>query len=177
MVKNYAIILALLTIYKNMNKKIIYLIIGIVIIVAFGLILVKKGSAPSSAPSTEAGVPSNMAISDELGGSKSAVAPSPTGTVRGSCYIKADSQCMDYLGPIFSSDRIKATCDSQEAIASTGACPVTAKVGGCHAMIGTEMEMISWAYSNGNKPATGQLLEMNKAICNGMAKSQWVGAK
>ncbi|MFA6254192.1 MAG: hypothetical protein WC640_03020 [Candidatus Paceibacterota bacterium] len=163
-----------------MNKKAIYLGIVIVIIIIIGIFIYwtkHPGVEPPLTPGPITGNPSNLAISDELGGSKSSVAPTPAGIVRGSCYIKADSQCMDYLGAAFTPDRIKMVCSNDGAIISTNACPTTAKVGGCHSMIGTEAEMISWAYSNGDKPAEGATLDFNKTICGGMAKSQWVEVK
>lgn len=155
-----------------MSKKALYVIIGIVVIIIIFVAI--KGS--SILPERKR-LPDNLAISDELGGSKPSTTPAPTGAVKGSCYIKADSQCMDYLGSAFSPDRIKMVCSNKGAVISTSVCPATAKVGGCHAMIGTEMEMISWVYSNGDKPVDANLLEMNKTICNGMSKSEWVGVK
>ncbi|MFA5291028.1 MAG: hypothetical protein WC385_01810 [Candidatus Paceibacterota bacterium] len=168
-----------------MNKKSLYLILGIIVIIL--IIITVKGFSllsPAQTPdlgtaTTTAGIPDGLAISDELGGNKSPAAPVPTGTVRGSCYVKADSQCIDYFGSAFSPDRIKAVCSNDGAVISTSGsnCPSEAKVGGCRTMVGTEMEMIAWAYSNGDKPVEGDMLEFNKTLCNGMAKSNWIEVK
>lgn len=162
-----------------MNKKTIYLgVIIIVIIIIVGAILFtsqKKGETVST------GIPDNMAISQELGGSNETNPSEPNnagvGAARGSCYIKADSQCMDYIGTAFSSDRIKTVCSNDGAVISSKPCPAEAKVGGCHALIGTETEMISWVYSNGDKPVEGDILNFNKNLCAGMGKSQWLEAR
>ncbi|MFA6476307.1 MAG: hypothetical protein WCV68_02705 [Candidatus Paceibacterota bacterium] len=165
-----------------MNKKTIYLGAIIIIIIIAGVILFtsrvtsqKKGGTASTS------IPDNMAISQELGGSNgtspSEVTNAGVGAIRGSCYIKADSQCIDYIGTAFSSSRIKTVCSNDEAIISTNPCPAEAKVGGCHVLAGTEMDMISWSYSNGDKPITGDVLSFTKTLCNGMEKSSWIEAK
>ena len=148
-----------------MSKKTIYIIVVVAVVVIIGIGLwavINRQVSYTSDIST--------AIKNET---TNLTDTSASGT-RGSCYLKADSQCIEYLGVAFSPDRIKAVCSNEGAVISAGACPAEAKVGGCRAMMGTEIEMISWSYSNGDKPVTGDMLNMNKIFCNGLAKSQWV---
>ncbi len=161
-----------------------YLIVGVVLlaVIATG-IWTFSGREKAIDPETTSvqdevsATSSDPASGNLVEDNKQAPAASSVGGVRGSCYIKADSQCIDYLGSAFSASRIKTVCGNQGAVISNNACPTEARVGGCRAMMGTEMEMISWLYSNGDKPADSSIIELNKTFCTGMGKSQWLDSK
>ena len=56
---------------------------------------------------------------------------------------------------------------------SYDACPYSDN-GGCRSNTGTVSEIISWSYSYGGQPITGDVLTAQIATCNSVEVSEWI---
>lgn len=88
--------------------------------------------------------------------------------VRGSCnIIESKSTCMDFIGSVFTEDRMKLSC--AEGKFSLDACPYS-DLGGCMATPGTISESIAWSYP----PITAEEAGYMAKACNAMGIAKWV---
>lgn len=93
-------------------------------------------------------------------------------TVRGSCnFIDAQSTCVDFIGEIFTEDRMKLSC--AEGKFSFDACPYS-DLGGCQATPGTITESIAWSYNHGGSPITAEEAQYQAGACNALGAAKWV---
>lgn len=95
---------------------------------------------------------------------------------RGSCNIIADrSQCVDYVGSIWTKSIIGLSCgkDQGGGSFSSDACPHSAN-GGCRVMADTNSETIIWSYPYGGSPVTGGNLITTKGVCEATPDSEWI---
>jgi len=92
--------------------------------------------------------------------------------VRGSCnFIDAQSICVDFVGEVFTEDRMKLSC--AEGKFSFNSCPYS-DLGGCQATPGTITESIAWSYNYGGQPITAEEAGYQAKACNALAVGKWV---
>lgn len=92
--------------------------------------------------------------------------------VRGSCsVIDTKSTCVDFIGSIFSEERMKLSCE--EGKFSLDSCPYS-DLGGCQAGGGTISESIIWSYNYGGEPISQEEAGYQAKACNALAISKWV---
>jgi len=92
--------------------------------------------------------------------------------VRGSCnVIDSKSVCFDFIGEIFSEDRMRLSCE--EGKFSLDSCPYS-DLGGCQATPGTVSESIAWSYNYGGEPISAEEAGYQAQACNSMTISKWV---
>ena len=92
--------------------------------------------------------------------------------VRRSCnFIEGQSTCIDFVGSIFTEERMKLSCS--EGKFSLDACPYS-DLGGCQATPDTISESIVWSYNYGGQPITAEEAGYKAKACNSMAISKWV---
>lgn len=95
-----------------------------------------------------------------------------TAKVRGSCnFIDSKSTCIDFIGSVFTEDRIKLSCE--EGTFSLDACPYS-DLGGCQATPGTISESIAWSYGYGGQPISAEEAGYQAKACNALGISMWV---
>lgn len=157
-----------------MNKTYLALIVVVVIVAVGGfLFLAKPNPAGAPALTASSSIPANMAISEELGGNK-VIAQNNLGKVVASCNIPNDSQCLDYIGKSYTKQMVKSLCTNPGATLSGEPCNHSASVGACRAMIGTDQEIASWAYSGGGKPVTDKNIRSYIMMCYALPNSEWI---
>jgi hypothetical protein len=92
--------------------------------------------------------------------------------VKGSCsFIDAQSTCVDFVGEIFTEDRMKLSC--AEGKFSFNACPYS-ELGGCQATPGTISEGIAWSYGYGGSPISVEEAVYQAKACNAIGAAKWV---
>jgi hypothetical protein len=92
--------------------------------------------------------------------------------VRGSCdVIATKSTCVDFIGSIFTEDRMKLSCT--EGKFSLNSCPYS-DLGGCQATADTISESIAWSYNYGGAPITTEEASYQAKACNALAVGKWV---
>jgi len=92
--------------------------------------------------------------------------------VRGSCnVINSKSTCIDFIGSIFTEERMKLSCAEGEF--SFNSCPYS-DLGGCQATPGTISESIAWSYDYGGQPITKEEAGYQAQACNALGASKWV---
>ncbi|MFA6458193.1 MAG: hypothetical protein WCV72_02265 [Patescibacteria group bacterium] len=98
--------------------------------------------------------------------------------VIGSCNsIEAHSACIDYIGSIWTSQVIAASCNSEQGMVfSPEACPADS-VGGCQIGGGSDNEMVTWFYSFGAEPVGAGVVQYSAAACNATPGAVWIEAK
>lgn len=94
--------------------------------------------------------------------------------VRGSCnQILAKSSCVDFVGSIFTEERMKLSC--AEGGFSTDTCPYS-ELGGCQATPGSISESVVWSYSRGGQALSKEEAEYAKRACNETGAAKWITA-
>lgn len=94
--------------------------------------------------------------------------------VKGSCNaIDFGSNCIDYIGSIWTEEQMKLNCQGANVKFSLDACPYPEN-GGCRMTGGTVSETIAWTYPYGGDPISGEVLEMTKSACNINPLGEWV---
>lgn len=94
------------------------------------------------------------------------------GKVQGSCnVIETKSTCVDFVGEVFSEDRMKLSC--AEGKFSWDACPYS-DLGGCQAMPNTITESIIWSYDYGGEPISVEEAGYAAQACNNTGVGKWV---
>jgi len=95
-----------------------------------------------------------------------------TAKVHGSCnMIESESTCFDFIGEIFSEDRMRLSCEGGKF--SLNSCPYS-DIGGCQATPGTISESIVWSYNYGGQPVNEEQASYAAKACNSMGMSKWV---
>ncbi len=95
-----------------------------------------------------------------------------TRQVRGSCsFIDTQSFCIDFIGEIYTEDRIKMSCVDGKF--SLDACPYS-DLGGCQSTPGTMTESIAWSYNYGGQPISAEEANDQAAACNALGIAKWV---
>ena len=94
--------------------------------------------------------------------------------VQGSCnVIDSGSTCFDYIGALWKAEfQMQMNCQNVGTF-SYDACPYSDN-GGCRSNTGTVSEIISWSYSYGGQPITGDVLTAQIATCNSVEVSEWI---
>lgn len=92
--------------------------------------------------------------------------------VRGSCnFIDAQSICVDFIGEVFTEDRMKLSCAGGKF--SFDSCPYS-DLGGCQATPGTITESIAWSYDYGGFPISAEEAGYQAKACNALEVGKWV---
>ena len=93
--------------------------------------------------------------------------------VRGSCNtINDQSACIDFIGSIFTEERIKLSCEGV-GVFSENACPYS-ELGGCQSSAGTISESIIWSYDYGGQPISREEAQYQAMACNSLPMGKWV---
>jgi hypothetical protein len=93
---------------------------------------------------------------------------------RGSCNaIGFGSQCIDYVGSMWTDEQMKLNCQGEGRSFSKDACPYPEN-GGCNMGADTITEIVAWNYPYGGDPVTGGDLESAVGACNLTVGSKWV---
>ena len=92
--------------------------------------------------------------------------------VRGSCnQIPSKSACIDFIGSVFTEERMKLSCAEGGFYKTT--CPHS-ELGGCQAAAGTMGESIIWSYDRGGQPLSEEEAEFAAKACNASPAARWV---
>ncbi|RJQ34287.1 hypothetical protein C4566_02285 [Candidatus Parcubacteria bacterium] len=93
---------------------------------------------------------------------------------KGSCNaIAFGSNCIDYIGSIWTEEQMRLNCQGANVSFSLDACPYPEN-GGCRMTGGTISETIAWTYPYGGDPISGEVLEMTKGACDINPLGEWV---
>jgi len=95
--------------------------------------------------------------------------------VRGSCdLIAKSSHCMDFVGSIFTEERMKLSC--AEGKFSKNTCPYS-KNGGCRATGDTVSESVVWSYDYGGNPIDAEAVKYEAMACDSLVLAEWISAE
>ena len=96
------------------------------------------------------------------------------GLIRGSCnMISIGSNCVDFIGSIWTQDRMEMSCSDEGYEFSNLTCPYS-ELGGCQSMPNTMSESIAWIYDYGGVSYTTEEAMYAQMACDALEVSQWV---
>lgn len=94
--------------------------------------------------------------------------------VYGSCNaISTASNCIDYVGSIWSENNMAELNCKEVGVFSKNACPYS-DFGGCQTSGGSVMEMVAWVYPEGPGEYDTESVKYASAACNAVPLGKWV---